>query len=68
VSQVGLRRFVQHAAEAAGVSLRTLTDLPTQSDFPLVAGADAPAKSVLAWIQDADALPRKPARRRANRR
>ncbi|HKP59461.1 MAG TPA: class I SAM-dependent methyltransferase [Polyangiales bacterium] len=62
VSQVGLRRFVQNAAEAAGVSLRTLTDLPTQSDFPLVAGADAPAKSVLAWIQDADDLPRKPAR------
>jgi 23S rRNA (cytosine1962-C5)-methyltransferase len=68
VSQAGLRRFVHQAAEAAGVSLRSLTDLPTQSDFPLVAGADAPAKSVLAWIQGAEDLPRNTARRRSNRR
>jgi 23S rRNA (cytosine1962-C5)-methyltransferase len=68
VSQAGLRRFVHSAAEAAGVSLRTLTDLPTQCDFPLVAGADAPAKSVLAWIQGAEQLPENTARRRSTRR
>ncbi|HKU37514.1 MAG TPA: class I SAM-dependent methyltransferase [Polyangiales bacterium] len=51
VTQAGLRRFVHEAADAARLSLRALTDLPTQSDFPLVAGAEPPAKSVLAWIQ-----------------
>jgi 23S rRNA (cytosine1962-C5)-methyltransferase len=62
ISQVSLRKFVQTAVRAQGLHLSALRDTPAQADFPAAAGADAPTKSVLAWVRSNSLLQRQPGR------
>jgi len=53
---------VQTAVQAQGLHLSALRDTPAQVDFPAAAGADAPTKSVLAWVRSNSLLQRQPGR------
>jgi len=62
ISQVSLRKFVQTAVQAQGLLLSALRDTPAQVDFPVAGGAEAPTKSVLAWVRSNSLLQRQPGR------